>query len=145
MCGHRYTPALGRRITEIEVMRATTTLSVLTFLVLGFSADAQELTSGPEGPAKPRSASMSFAAISADRVFHSQATVQPISYSIPEGSPGRSGLFIPIHSWVFVGCVFSQQHCHQHAHEHGFYQFTMRHDHRTCPAPPGLACYGLSP
>ena len=50
---------------------------------------------------------------------------------------------IPVHSrWAFVGCEQSHHACVHHAHDHGFRQHTVRHDHNACPSHPHLACYG---
>lgn len=65
-----------------------------------------------------------------------------VSFSAPNSLSGKQHLRVPVNGWVFVGCVASNEHCHHHAHEHGFLRYTISHDHQTCPRPPGLACYG---
>lgn len=50
---------------------------------------------------------------------------------------------IDIHySSVFLGCVYSYHQCEHLGHSRGFYNHSVRHDHRTCHHGPSYACYG---
>jgi hypothetical protein len=65
-----------------------------------------------------------------------------------------AGLFLPtpktspvimskvqVHA-TFLGCVYSRHECSHLAHNYGFYNHFIIHDHATCHHGPSYACYG---
>ena len=65
-----------------------------------------------------------------------------VSASLFPTQPRQSFTQVPVHStWQFIGCVHSSHDCHHAAHENGFSDYTVRHDHSTCHHGPSYACY----
>ena len=44
--------------------------------------------------------------------------------------------------WQAIGCNYSSNACHDHAHEHGYIFSRVVHDHQACEDHPHMLCLG---